>query len=418
MRIAILGHGSRGDIQPLLALGMELSRRNHSVALTVNPNLLPWAKQSGLDVQPFPVDSEAYLKSPEGQRMLASGKILELFQHAAQVETDASPTITEACVRAAEGADLVLSTGLTILRGVVLSEKFGTPHQVLSLQPIAPTASFPHFVVPVASLLLPVLNRLSYRLYFDQVWPLALPSTNAMRAALGLRPWTNRVYIERTLESINLFSERLVPPPDDWGERHVVCGFAHLSDEGRERLGEAKLPAGLEPWLDSGSPPVYFGFGSMPILDPSGLLAAIGSLCDRLGLRALIGAGWSDYASTRDDRIFVAPAFDHDRVLPRCRAAVHHGGAGTVHTTLAAELPSLVCSVFADQPFWGRRLQQLGVGLHSPFRKLNAEFLARCLPRLLDASLRGRTRALGAQIRAEDGASRASDVITRAFGRS
>ena len=85
----------------------------------------------------------------------------------------------------------------------------------------------------------------------------------------------------------------------------------------------------MEEWLD-GPPPVFFGFGSMPVLDPNALLDSVKRICQKHSIRALIGSGWTRYPTTNlPDSIFIAPAFDHDRVLPRCCAAVHHGGAGT-----------------------------------------------------------------------------------------
>lgn len=150
---------------------------------------------------------------------------------------------------------------------------------------------------------------------------------------------------------------------------------------------------------------MYFGFGSMPVLDPPALLDAVAEITAHRGLRALIGAGWSAYDTTRlPDHLFLATeGFDHDQVLPRCRAAVHHGGSGTTAAVLRASLPSVVLSLFADQPFWGWRLAELGTGVTMPYRSLTPDRLGDALDQVLTGSYAGRARLLGASVRAENG---------------
>jgi sterol 3beta-glucosyltransferase len=343
--------------------------------------------------------------------MLAAGDVMKLFEHLARLERDANGPMVDAMIRAAEGADVILSTGLTLLRGVVLAEKFDKPHRVLCLQPITPTVAFPHFLLPFANLGWGTLNRYSYGFVFDRIWSEVAGSVNAMRRTLGLPAWQRRPKVEHSLRSINLYSELLVPPPKDC-TAHAQPGFIRLQLEDRERLGEASIETALDTWLAEGEAPIYFGFGSMPVLDPGALLGDIAGLCEELNTRALVGAGWTQYdQSALGERVFVAKHFNHDVVLPRCVAAVHHGGAGTTHSVLAAGLPSLVCPIFSDQPFWARRLEQLEVGLSLPFRQLNRRSLAVMLPQLMHTELRQRAATLGNRLRQEEGALNAVHVI-------
>jgi UDP:flavonoid glycosyltransferase YjiC (YdhE family) len=298
------------------------------------------------------------------------------------------------------------------LRGGILAERFGLAHRTLFLQPTIPTRAFPHFALPVGNLGLGALNRWSHSFVFSQVWRELSEAHNAMRVSLGLTAWARQPSETELPSSINLFSPELVPRPKDWGTAHQVVGFAPLRPEDRSHATEAKLPDDLNSWLDAGDSPVFFGFGSMPVYRPQKTLRDIETLCKRLGIRALIGAGWTDYgAGSSNENVFIAGALDHERVLPRCRAAVHHGGAGTTHTALRAGLPSLVCSFSVDQPFWGRRLKRLGVGDTLPFRKLNLRALMRRLPPLLDEHTQARAARIGARLRKEDGARRTVDLI-------
>ncbi|OGQ09703.1 MAG: hypothetical protein A2138_09615 [Deltaproteobacteria bacterium RBG_16_71_12] len=162
---------------------------------------------------------------------------------------------------------------------------------------------------------------------------------------------------------------------------------------------------------------MFFGFGSMPVREPERVLSLLGEVSTALGVRALVGAGWSSLAS-RDatGRVFVAPAFDHDAILPRCRAAVHHGGAGTTHAALRAGLPAVVCHFLVDQPYWARRLMALGVGARVPYRRLTADRLTHVLRPLLDPAVKARAAALGSALHAEDGAATALGHMATLLG--
>jgi UDP:flavonoid glycosyltransferase YjiC (YdhE family) len=150
----------------------------------------------------------------------------------------------------------------------------------------------------------------------------------------------------------------------------------------------------------------------MPVLDPSSAVEMITGVAGRLGVRALIGAGWSGLAAgVRDEKIFITERVDHDLVLPRCRAAVHHGGAGTTHTVLRTGLPALVANVFADQSLWGRRVQATGAGTTMPYQSLDARRLEDALRPLLAAEVKARAEAIGRAMAAEQPVTAVTNLI-------
>ncbi|MGW1346754.1 glycosyltransferase [Kribbella sp. NPDC002412] len=155
----------------------------------------------------------------------------------------------------------------------------------------------------------------------------------------------------------------------------------------------------------------------MPIPNPQQLLDDITVIARQLGVRALIGAGRTEYGAAPgelSDQVFLATSeLNHDLVLPRCAAAVHHGGSGTTAAVARAGIPSVVVSVFLDQPFWGWRLSQLGLGVDLPFRRLSRTRLAQALTQALDSTYTTRASAYGAVLRAENGPEQAADVIER-----
>ena len=413
MRVAILGYGSRGDIQPVLVVADALKRRGHEVRLTVNVNSADWAKRSGIDILAMYPDVEAFLKSPGGKQLLAKGKSSTLFRELAALEERHNDDIIRICREACRGADLVCSTIVTIFRGASLAEALGAPHVCLATLPMFRTTSFASYLLPIRNYHADWLNRLSWDLYIAAYWLGQRRVFNATRRALGLPEWKHRPRVEDGA-FIHLYSKHVLPIPYDVPRSHLQGGYATMSAELRERLGERTLPPGLDEWLATGPPPVFFGFGSMPVLDPAAVLRDVVRLCEKHSIRALVGAGWTEYArGALAETVFIAPAFDHDHVLPRCRAAVHHGGAGTTAASLRAGLPTLVCSLFSDQPLWGQRIEQLGVGTTFPFQKLEPRRLSAALDVLLRPEVAERAHQIGQALSSENGTEQITDLVER-----
>ena len=154
----------------------------------------------------------------------------------------------------------------------------------------------------------------------------------------------------------------------------------------------------LDAWLAAGSPPVYWGFGSMPVADPRATLELVRAVSRQLGVRSLVCAGWSEFAADADPQVRVFGAVDHRTVFPRCAAAVHHGGAGTTAAALRAGTPSLVAWFGADQQLWGRRLADLGVGEVVRFRELDTAGSGAALTRLTTPAVRARAAEVRTQL--------------------
>ena len=197
-----------------------------------------------------------------------------------------------------------------------------------------------------------------------------------------------------------------MPPPPDWGERERVTGYWFTAPEENWQPPEA-----LARFVAAGPPPVYFGFGSMPAQDAGRMTR---SVLDALaGRRGLLATGWGGLeAGPRSEAVLVIEAAPHSWLFPRCAAVVHHGGAGTTHEALRWGRPQVICPVFGDQPFWGRRIQALGPGpAPLPQRRLTAAALAAALSVAADPAVLARAEALGAELRAEPGTAAAADLL-------
>jgi sterol 3beta-glucosyltransferase len=411
MKIAILAQGTRGDIQPMLILAEELMERGHSVRMTVNVNLVRWAERSGVTVIPMLPDTQACI-TPELSGYLADGKIVSFAKALGEIERGVSREMAQSCIDACAGADFVVSTVLSMFRGMSITEHSGVGHGLALTFPTHPSSAWASLLAPTHDLGVGVLNRLSHRMFLDMWWKELSGPVAELRGMLGLPALRARPRFE-DLQSVLLFSPQLVPRPRDLGRQHAMVGFCRMPDSLRAKLAQLEAPPGLSEWFDNGPAPVYFGFGSTPVLDPAALLHDVAEVTRQLGLRGLVGAGWTQFASAGQlpEHLFIAPEFDHDRFFPRCRAAVHHGGAGTTATALYAGLPSLVMSVMGDQPHWGSRLKALGLGSCVPFRKLRVRSLGRALEQVCDPSYRARVGAFAARLSRENAAASAADVI-------
>lgn len=414
MRIAILAHGTRGDIQPALVIGERLRQSGHAVTLAVNSDLAEWAGRSGVTVRPSALDVTGFLNTAEAQAFLANGRFATLVRRITADECRVNDSIVDACIDAADNADLILATISMAYRGECLAQARQIPSRPLFCYPFHTTGQWASLLSGGRDLRLRSANRASFGAFHAMLWRRSRANIDDMCRTLRIPRFRRRPRIEDR-PSLNAYSPVLAPPPPDWNARTEVVGTVAVPPSLRTRLGEAGIPADLAAWLEAGPAPVYFGFGSMPVQRPERLLADVADLTARRGLRALIGTGATDYGVPARDvsgHVYLAGSvLDHDEVLPRCRAAVHHGGCGTTMAALRAGIPSVVASVFFDQPFWGWRVQQAKIGVTLPYRRLTAQRLAEALDRVLGEEYRDRAAALRVLTENEDGAGRSVEVI-------
>jgi sterol 3beta-glucosyltransferase len=406
MKIALITHGTRGDTQPFVAVALALMERGHDVTLAAPPNLQSFVQKCGVRAEKVAIDSQAFMESDEGREWLAAGNISAFMTRMSAIAHTHRDELIEDYLRACGSADLIVASVLTEDFASVVAEQSNIPLLSLHLAPLRPTDAFPSPLVTTWPLPFRMLNRATHRLFENVWWKGHRDDVNMFRQRLGLKP-ANRSTARRLTEqgayTIHAFSSRLVPQPSDWGTTMPVVGAIGFPIEARGRLGETTPDPELAAWLRSGKPPVYFGFGSMPVRDPAEMTRIVSTVALKRGERAIIGAGWSRLEAAKGlaDHVRIVGAVDHGWLFPQCSAAIHHGGAGTAYAVTSAGLPSVVCSVFADQPFWGTRLERLGVGVHVPFKQLNAARLENALLRISEPHIKKAATLLGADLRAE-----------------
>jgi UDP:flavonoid glycosyltransferase YjiC (YdhE family) len=408
MTISIVALGSRGDIQPYIALGHGLVKAGHKVRMATFGAFEKMARDHGLDFYQVPGDTETLLKMAFDNGFDQPANILNQMK----ALRESYATLSEDYVRAFrdpifEDSQVILNQLPGSLFGDAIAEKYCIPHLAVSVIPLQPTRHFP-LVLLTSRNLGGFLNRASYEVASLALKRLFGAASHQLRKALNLPSRPMRASVP--LPVINGFSPRVIPIPPDWGS-HV-----HTTSWWTLPIGDWSPPDDLAAFLNAGEPPVFIGFGSMIAKDPAGVTRLLIESVQKTGMRAVLSRGWAQLGS--DDlpaHIHAVDYAPYEWLFPRTAAIVHHGGSGTTGAALRSGVPSMVVPFLADQPYWGKRTAALKAGLPPlPFKSLTASSLAQSISVLTsDPALKQNAAALGAKLRAEDGIGMAINVIER-----
>ena len=407
MKLAILAVGSRGDVQPYVALGAGLVARGHEVRFVTSRDFEALARAHGLDVRTIDVQIEAALQRRDTSRSIEGGGLVASFRQLASLAKKAATETLRVGLEAAQGAEAVLAGFGGILTASSLAEKLGIPFIQAYNVPLTPTTAFPGALLPWLSFWPRGLtHRLSHWLTQQALWQVARSSGDqARREVLGLAPAPLLgPFASPLLQRAPLlygFSEAVIPRPDDWGEGIEISGYWFLD----EPPGWTP-PSELVDFLQAGPAPVYLGFGSMSSEKPEETLALLLDAVAASGQRAVIHRGWTGWGSrVLPKSVLAIESVPHSWLLPRMSAIVHHGGAGTTAAAMRAGVPALVVPFHGDQPFWAQRTERLGVGPRSiPRTKLTPKRLAEAIQSACGSeAFQRRAADIGEQVRTEEG---------------
>ena len=292
----------------------------------------------------------------------------------------------------AEGADLLLTGVLAEDAAANVAEYYGIPLATLHFAPMRPNAAN-ESVMPAA------WGRAAGSLFDWLAWRLTKRLEDVQRRALGLpkaRGPVSRRMTERGSLEIQAYDEVCFPGlAAEWAKRNGQRPFVGALT--MELPTEADEEAAS--WISAGTPPIYFGFGSMPVESPADLLVVISGVCAQLGERALVCSGWSDFCDLPHfDHVKMVGAVNHAAIFPSCRAVVHHGGAGTTAASLRAGVPTLILSIWAEQALWADVVKRLNVGTARRFSATTRETLLEDLRTILAPRYAARAREVATQM--------------------
>ena len=416
MKFVLAFYGTRGDVEPGIAVGRELLRRGHDVCMVVPPDLVAFAESVGLAAIAYGPDMQAWLESTRNfwarffRNFWRIQEVKRLLREAREPGTRHWAEMSTTLTALADGADLLLT---------------GMSYQELALNVAEyrdiPLATLLWFPIRVNGHLFPILParllRSAMTVYERLVWRGVKKVQDAQRRQLGLpkatRPAPQRI-AERGALEIQAYDDVCFPGlAAEWAQ------WNERKPPQRPFVGTLtmELATGADDdvasWIAAGTPPICFGFGSIPVESPADTLAMIGAACAQLGERALVCAGWTDFGSAaRAEHVKVVGAVNYAAIFPACRAVVHHGGAGTTAAGLRAGVPTLILWMADVQLIWGAAIKRLKVGTARRFSSATEKSLVADLRRILAPHYAARAREIATRMtRPADSVAAAADLV-------
>lgn len=409
--LSVVAVGSRGDVQPYLALGLGLQKVGYQVQICADRLFESLVSSTGLNFTPVtaaPVNMMQQNLSRYGGPVKLLGWLERHFKPLARqffADLEVATRHTDA---------IVYST--LAFAGYHVAEKHGIPTLGAYNVPITPTHAFPNPSFPPPPDWLPFKKsynwwsfRLANQIFIYMIKPIV---NECRRDVLGLNPKPASFYRRLDISGLPLvygFSPNLLPRPDDWGAWLQVSGHWFLDE-----TSEWQPPEDLLTFLEAEKPPVYVGFGSMVDEQIERATQVVLGALQRTGQRGILLGGWGGLGKgDLPESVLRIESVPHDWLFHRVSAVVHHGGAGTTATGLRQGKPTVIVPFFADQPFWGWRVYHLGAGPQPiPFARLTIDNLAEAIDRAVnDSSLRQNAELLGDKLKNEDGVGKAVNYI-------
>ncbi|KAH3916821.1 hypothetical protein HBH56_063490 [Parastagonospora nodorum] len=444
LNVVIQVVGSRGDVQPFIALGKVLKETyGHRVRLATHPCFDSFVQENGLEFFSIGGDPSKLMafmvKNPAlmpGFRSLLSGDVARRRQDVAEyiegcwrscyesgngLDADdlSGPTENESGLRSGTRpfvADCIIANPPSFAH-IHCAEKLGIPLHIMFTMPYSPTQAFAHPLANIQSSNADrqLTNYISYALIELLSWQGLGDIINQFRAkCLSLDPvsvlWAPGMLQRLEVPHTYCWSPALIPKPKDWGPRISIAGFYFLN------LASGYTPdVSLQAFLDAGAPPVYIGFGSIVLDDPNAMTELIFEAVKKTGQRVLLSKGWGGMGADElhvPDSVFMLGNVPHDWLFKQVSCVVHHGGAGTTAAGITAGRPTVVVPFFGDQPFWGAMVARAGAGPDSiPHKQLTADNLADAINFCLKPESLQRARTLADKITAERGSDKGAELF-------
>jgi sterol 3beta-glucosyltransferase len=418
MHYAIIAYGSRGDVQPFVALALGLMKKGHRVTLLANKNFKSFVEDYGVGFFPLYGNIEQMVNSPELTALLKSGSAISYFREFRKMTQKSQPRVNDDIRSGCAQADVLIATPLTVIWVYSIAEKLGKRWAIVQLSvPAIPTTEFPFASLGFFNS--PGYNLFTYRLVRHIYWRLNKKDINQHRSSLYLPPLDHSILTkidEQKIPSLYAISSGLFPRPKDWNAQVDITGFIFLRDAPK-RTRTNNNRAGLRAWLKKGPPPVYIGFGSIPIPKKDLFASILNEIIDTSNYRFVFCKGWSKIPDLfQSDRLFIVNSANHGWLFPQCLTAVFHGGIGTLAAVLKANIPPIIVSIFADQPLLGKLIASKGLGFHIPFKKLTSAELIDAIAKVQSSPIKQNAAALGKRIKAENGLEKAIGILENYFG--
>ncbi|CAG8069294.1 unnamed protein product [Penicillium olsonii] len=434
MNLVVQVIGSRGDIQPFIALGKELKAHGHRVRLATHLAFRDVVLEAGLEffcIGGDPAELMAFMvKNPSLMPALStirSGAIQKRRREMKEIIHGC----WRSCIEMGDGTNLhqikedlwndsvdyrrrpfvadAIIANPPSLAHIHCAQRLGIPLHMMFTMPWSPTQSFPH---PLAVLHQQdckptVANFVSYAVVDMMIWE-----------GLGdlVNSWRKKVLALDPLDSITapslihrlqvpysyLWSPALLPKPRDWRDDIDICGFSVLPSK-----SDYKPPKEIEEFLKAGPTPIYVGFGSIVVDDPIKLTRIVFEALADAGQRAIVSKGWGNLGVDGvevPDNVLIVGSVPHDWLFRQVSCVIHHGGAGTTAAGLSLGRPTIIVPFFGDQQFWGGIVAAAGAGPGPiPHKQLTVKKLSSAIAMALESSTKEKAQAIAEKMQKESG---------------
>jgi UDP:flavonoid glycosyltransferase YjiC (YdhE family) len=401
LRVVLATVGSRGDVQPMLALAKAFIARGHVPLIAAPPNFETWVRSLDLDFAPLGLDMQVFLAE---NRDIMTGKPLKMLQEMSRYFNEQIPLQAQQLKTACDKADAVIYGGLAFAAPTVADHLRLPVLGVLYTTCLLPSSQHPPVSIPWHGLpnwMNDLLWRAN-RLFGDS---LGLKTLNTMRASFGLPPVDHlREHVFEDHPLVIAADEVLFPPDPLWEGRYPYANFIFFDDP-------APLAPELDAWLADGEPPVFVGFGSMSGTGTDRVEGMIVDAVSATGRRCIVGAGWAGLgAGSLPSGWRVVRDAPHALLFPRTAVVVHHGGSGTTAQALRAGVPQVLLPLILDQFHHAHRLHLAGIAPRPvPMEKITAAELTEAIQAALELPA-GPREAAAARLRVSDGR---GDIVRR-----
>ncbi|KAK8698275.1 hypothetical protein V6N13_114400 [Hibiscus sabdariffa] len=412
LQIVMLIVGTRGDVQPFVAIGKRLQADGHRVRLATHSNFKDFVLNAGLEFFPLGGDPKVlagYMVKNKGFLPSAPSEIPVQRQQMKEIIF----SLLDACRANDPDSDVKFDVDAIIANPPAYDiENNHRVNDICHLS-VRPTSEFPHPLSRVKQ----HGYRLSYHIVDSLIWLGIRDMIKELRRKkLKLR---RAAYLSGSHSSLTdvpygyIWSPHLVPKPKDWGPKIDVVGFCFL-----DLASSYEPPESLVKWLKDGDKPIYIGFGSLPVQEPERMTQIIVQALEKTRQRGIINKGWGGLGNLAEppDFVYLLDNCPHDWLFLQCSAVVHHGGAGTTAAGLKAACPTTIVPFFGDQPFWGERVHARGVGpAPIPIEEFSLDKLVDAINFMLDPQVKKRAVDLANAMEGEDGVAGAVNAFYKHF---
>ncbi|ORV83857.1 glycosyl transferase family 1 [Mycobacterium interjectum] len=410
MKVVLACYGTRGDVEPCVALGRELVRRGHDTHIAVTPDLVGFAEAAGLAAVAFGPDFKSFddtqrnlLPAMDFRILLNIPRLIRLSFKAQALLSQTWKLTSATLTPLVQGADVLVTHQHLEESAFNIAEYYGIPLATVHVTPRRANRQMRSAT--------PLNEWRNYRGIVKKV-------DNAQRRELGLpkvrTPSRWRITQRGSLE---------IQAYDEAGFPGLAAEWAKFGDQ-RPFVGTLTLALATEAddavvsWIAAGSAPIYFGFGGTPVQSPADTIAMIAAACERLGERALVCAAASDFSNVPQfEHVKVVQEMNFEAIFPLCRALVHQGGSSTTPIGLRAGVPTLILWTWPDQALWGTQLTQLKAGAARRFSTATEQSLVTDLRQILAPEYATRARELSTRMtKPTESVARAADLLEKFVG--